>query len=262
MEKDEAPPEAKLIAERREALMPKVSQNKAGEMIGISGNRWRQIEKGYQTVSAGKRAPVIAPAATLAKMAQLVGVAPEELTAVGRDDAAESLRGLLQTKDSPLLPAAVMRLDATLSEVTEAPSREMFMSSEDRLLLTRVRNKLVHGLPSPLTDQEAALLNRFIEDEELRSLHLRIDRLPRDEQLEVSTFVNELQGRVDQQLRDMGVADDLPYKDFPPAAPKPHPLEHASQTDFDLAAGERAVGTSEGRRRREEQDRAAEQPHN
>lgn len=91
MSDHEAPPEARLIAERRESLRPKLSQNGAAAKIGLSGNRWRQIEKGYSTPTAGVRTRVIAPAETLARMAEVVGISPIELEAVGRHDAAYAL---------------------------------------------------------------------------------------------------------------------------------------------------------------------------
>ena len=66
-----------------------LSAREAARRTGISEGRWRQIAGGYQVVSPGVYAQVRGPAATLAKMAAVAGVTPEQLTAAGRDDAAQ-----------------------------------------------------------------------------------------------------------------------------------------------------------------------------
>ena len=85
-------PEGKLIerAQKRSSL----SQRQAAPLAGISENHWRNIVKGYSTVSAGVTAPIRGHAETVARMAQVVGVTPEQLTEAGRDDAAVELRAL------------------------------------------------------------------------------------------------------------------------------------------------------------------------
>ncbi|MGV2914630.1 helix-turn-helix domain-containing protein [Streptomyces alfalfae] len=84
----EPPREAALIdAARRGA---KLSIREAARRAGISDARWRQINSGYQSVSGGA-VPVRAPAETLARMAQVVGVSGEELARAGREDAAAAL---------------------------------------------------------------------------------------------------------------------------------------------------------------------------
>lgn len=82
-------PEGKLIGEATRAARKSV--RKVADEAGISEGRWRQIVKGYQSVSAGTVVPVKAPAGTLAKMAQVVGVTPEQLIKAGRADAAQAL---------------------------------------------------------------------------------------------------------------------------------------------------------------------------
>ncbi|MFJ9895280.1 hypothetical protein ACIQPR_18385 [Streptomyces sp. NPDC091280] len=91
----EAPPEALLIRLARQAkgLSPEAAA--ALLPIKLSGNRWRQIEKGYE-----RRVPlksVRAPDATLAHMAHVVGVSPERLDDVDRPDAANILREILRS---------------------------------------------------------------------------------------------------------------------------------------------------------------------
>jgi hypothetical protein len=75
------------------------SAREAARRAGISEGRWRQIAGGYQVVSPGVYAHVRGPAATLARMATVAGVTPEQLTAAGRDDAAMVM--LRQHEDRP-----------------------------------------------------------------------------------------------------------------------------------------------------------------
>ena len=91
-------PEGALIAAALKRS--RLSARKAAERAGMSEGRWRQIVKGYQTVSAGTNAPVRGPAETVARMAKVVGVTPEQLEEAGRADAAGELRTLL-VSDAP-----------------------------------------------------------------------------------------------------------------------------------------------------------------
>jgi transcriptional regulator with XRE-family HTH domain len=65
-----------------------MSAREAARRAGVSEGRWRQIAGGYQVVSPGVYAQIRGPAATLARMATVAGLTPEQLTAAGRDDAA------------------------------------------------------------------------------------------------------------------------------------------------------------------------------
>ncbi|WP_406321738.1 helix-turn-helix domain-containing protein [Streptomyces sp. NBC_00519] len=90
-QKPAPPPEAVLI---REALKQvRLSGREAARRSGVSNTRWRQIISGYQTVS-GSHVPVVAPAETIARMAQATQVTPDELRQAGRADAAAELERL------------------------------------------------------------------------------------------------------------------------------------------------------------------------
>lgn len=79
------PPEAALIASRRERLgMPK---REAARRAGVSEGTWRRIESG--------RADIARPPGTLAAMAAVLGITPHELAAAGRRDAAGALEQLM-----------------------------------------------------------------------------------------------------------------------------------------------------------------------
>lgn len=230
------PPEAELIERVRQALTPKLSVSKAAKMAGISEGRWRQIAKGYQQATKDTRIPVSAPAETLARMALTVGATPEQLEEIGREDAARLMRighGLASLMpETPRLPrnayfAPVLgELDIALGQHPNRPG-PLRVSGAERQLLTNARNKLVHGR-GDLTDDEQAVLTKFIEDDELRTLHVRIDWLPRAEQLHVSALVNDLQLALEnrwvadgydnesERLPDYARPNPLPREGIPP----------------------------------------------
>jgi hypothetical protein len=88
-ERPEPPPWGALISA---ALASEgISAREAARRAGLSEGRWRQISGGYQVVSPGVYAQVRGPAATLARMASVVGVTPAQLRGAGRDDAAQVL---------------------------------------------------------------------------------------------------------------------------------------------------------------------------
>jgi transcriptional regulator with XRE-family HTH domain len=95
------PPEGRIIEEAREKR--RLSQNKAAERAGLSGTRWRQIVTGTASGGKGIQIPVRGRAETVARMAQVVGVMPEQLAQADREDAAEELRGLAPP-ESPKRP--------------------------------------------------------------------------------------------------------------------------------------------------------------
>lgn len=109
-ERPAPPPEGALIAQALENLRPKLSVRAAAPRAGIGEARWRQIVKGYTTVS-GTNVPVHGPAETVARMAQVVGVTPEQLAEAGREDAAEELRRL------PALPDQSEKAEPTIAEL-------------------------------------------------------------------------------------------------------------------------------------------------
>lgn len=94
MEQLPIPPEGELIEAARKRMHPRVTVREAARRTGISEGWWRQIVKGAQPVSGGGRVHLRGTAETVARMARVVGVTPEQLVAVGREDAAEELRSL------------------------------------------------------------------------------------------------------------------------------------------------------------------------
>lgn len=94
----EPPREAALIDAARRRV--KLSIREAARRAALSDARWRQITSGYQTVS-GEQIPVKAPAETLARMAQVLGVSGDELVRAGRKDAAEALEEITPLPQEP-----------------------------------------------------------------------------------------------------------------------------------------------------------------
>lgn len=103
------PPEATLLQKALE--QDGRSIRTVAEEAGMSDARWRQIVKGSMT-TGGHTSPVVAPPATLARMALVVGVSPARLREVGREDAAEAVE-LLQRTPKPQTSMPPARRSAT-----------------------------------------------------------------------------------------------------------------------------------------------------
>lgn len=86
------PPEAELIARKR-LQPPRMPVTEASRLAGISDTRWSQLENGYR-MNRGQPEAEHAPAATLARMAQVVGATAADLEQAGRPDAAAELEAL------------------------------------------------------------------------------------------------------------------------------------------------------------------------
>ncbi|MDX3239744.1 helix-turn-helix transcriptional regulator [Streptomyces sp. ME03-5709C] len=115
----EPPPEAALI--RRALKRSRLTGRSAAARAGLSDARWRQIVSGYQSVG-GSHHPVRAPAETLARMAQAVGVTAEELTTAGRPDAAAELAELERpAQSSPAAYASDPHIDAIAALLATLP---------------------------------------------------------------------------------------------------------------------------------------------
>lgn len=132
------PPEGRLIEQAREAMPGKMSQNKAASRAGMSGTRWRQIVTGVASGGKGIRLPVHGNAETVARMAQAVGVKPEQLVEVDREDAAAQLR-LLAPPDEP--EPSVAELTERVERTERATARLAEENSELRRMLRELTGK-------------------------------------------------------------------------------------------------------------------------
>lgn len=111
------PPEAELIRERREAMIPRLSHRKAAERAAALGKTtfstatWQKIETGQY--SGGKDRIVL--------MAMVVGVTPDELEETGRPDAARLLRREIERRaaEEPLLQEVALEREDTSEAVMQ-----------------------------------------------------------------------------------------------------------------------------------------------
>jgi len=155
----EAPPEAALIRQRREAAIPEMSRRQAAAKAGISPSQWSDVERGHKRAGPGVVVPVQATADTLARMARVVGASADNLAAAGREDAARQLRtvdlehdlrqriaaipglgtisgqSLSGTDGTELLPLIAAGLDAIeRSDLPKAARRELTSMFVDNLI--------------------------------------------------------------------------------------------------------------------------------
>jgi transcriptional regulator with XRE-family HTH domain len=137
------PPEGALIEASRKVAG--LSVREAARRAGISEGWWRQIVKGYQILGGGIPGPVRGTAETVARMAQVAGVAPEALEAQGhRRDAAVILAGILDAQRDTGRPdpvrahlyAALAAVNAPLRDqvLAEAASGRPFTDELERLI--------------------------------------------------------------------------------------------------------------------------------
>ena len=99
---DDAPPEAWLIWQARNARIPVPSRRQCARLAGISPQTWSNVERGEKAMGAGVRMQWRGEAATVAQMAAVAGVTAEQLRGAGRGDAADILDLLLRAKPSQL----------------------------------------------------------------------------------------------------------------------------------------------------------------
>lgn len=73
-----------------------ISVREAARRAGISEGWWRQIVKGYQSLSGGGYGPIRGPAETVGRMAFIARVPHHRLVEAGRPDAAIFLNQLIR----------------------------------------------------------------------------------------------------------------------------------------------------------------------
>lgn len=86
-------PEGVLLEKTRTERRPIMSVTEASARAGLSTVTWRAYTNGYRILTAGNPIQMIAPAATLARMAAAVGLQPRDLEGARRPDAAFVLAG-------------------------------------------------------------------------------------------------------------------------------------------------------------------------
>ena len=163
------PPEGKLIADAADRL--DLSIREAARLAGLSYGRWRQITSGYQNVSPGSYAAVRAPARTLAKMARVVGLTPQQMETEGqRPDAAEAMRQDAEARVPPRLAAVPPSIERGEDDIFPDMDADMRARVEARVpaIEALVRSAAIDG---PLTSgnlifrdpHEAEMWDRLVE---------------------------------------------------------------------------------------------------
>lgn len=151
-------PVGELIRERREALMPPVSQRQAARLTGMSDSTWQALESGRRATRG-----------TIAAAALLTGVTPRELEDRGRPDAATALRTLMQQKidETGGIPGALRdAVSAAARAGVDAPMVEIAQGLADiensRDYLTRrqrdeLRDEFIAGIARDAGERRASV---------------------------------------------------------------------------------------------------------
>ncbi|MEV5048193.1 helix-turn-helix transcriptional regulator [Streptomyces griseoincarnatus] len=117
-ERPEPPREAPLIdaARRRSRLTVREVARRAR----ISEAHWRQIISGYESLGGGQYREVHAKPETLARIALVIDLTPDQLRKVGREDAAETLEEITP-EPAPQEPAHSLPVDAVYAILASLP---------------------------------------------------------------------------------------------------------------------------------------------
>ena len=117
----EPPPEARLIAELRNGMVPVLSMREAARRAGFSVATWTQIEQGHRKVTAAVTIAIRGTDEKIARMALVVGAAPQQLTEAGRPGAARMLERLIEAGPDPVEQIAeIVRQSGDFSERQKA----------------------------------------------------------------------------------------------------------------------------------------------
>jgi hypothetical protein len=173
-QRPEQPPEGKLIEDAAGNL--DLSIREAARRAGLSYGRWRQIVKGYQNVSPGVYAQVRnAPAKTVARMAAVVGVAPEQMETEGqRPDVAEVMRRNARARVAPpltVVPGLPISLELGPDDIIAEMSPAMRAATEAHISglasVYRLANILGPDAPGerifPGSPREATRWDRLVQ---------------------------------------------------------------------------------------------------
>lgn len=104
-------PLGELLEKARLAQRPKLSQNAVAKAADTSSTTYRRIIRGVSRFG-GQDVPFDGSADTVASIARVLGVTPEQLEEVGRGDAADELRELLETARTEMARRGQVKMTA------------------------------------------------------------------------------------------------------------------------------------------------------
>lgn len=87
----------------------------------MSEAHWRQIISGYESLGGGQYREVHAKPETLARIAQVIGITPDQLVKVGREDAARALEEITPEPAPEPEPAYTPPVDAVYAILASLP---------------------------------------------------------------------------------------------------------------------------------------------
>lgn len=153
-DRPEQRPEGRLIAAAQKRH--RTSNREAAPRAGISEARWRHIVTGYRS-EAGQYIPVRGPAETLARMAQVVGVTPEELEEADREDAAAELRELqekVEQKNAAEIPPSESGIPSTEDLDRMSPEELIVALRESQRRTDALIEQAVRALSKSITSDD------------------------------------------------------------------------------------------------------------
>lgn len=148
------PPEGRLIEEAARVDGRPIRQ--LAPLAGLSDARWRHITKGYQPTGGGRYNEARAPAATLARMALVLGLDPDDLDKVGRSDAGVILADMQAAKErrpSPVPQPPTVRAGKAGSDPIDLIYRSTTMTDAEKIdaitKLMELRNRVEQSEAAP-----------------------------------------------------------------------------------------------------------------
>lgn len=126
---DDLTPLGKLLESAREARRPKLSQNATAKAAGLSPTTYRRVIRGIARFG-GRDTEFEGTPESIASIAKVLRVTPEQLEEVDRTDAAEELRSLLR---GPTTRISDVRLTGPVPPVTDAERAVMIQEVRERL---------------------------------------------------------------------------------------------------------------------------------
>jgi len=199
------PPEGKLISDTLKANQGVVRQ--LAPRIGITEARWRQIVKGTMSVS-GAVTDTRTKDSTLAKMAFVAGVDPEQLAEAGRPEAAKIMHTLASANPGDTITFAdgtsdLVRLDSS-GAICFVPVRQQRGTSSVAVVTTAKAVGTAHTVDIAgsigLTDSVSVEQKRLVGPDEIDLIYASQTMSAREKLIRIRQVL-ELRAQVEAEAR-------------------------------------------------------------